>query len=244
MTRVVLFQLYAPLASWGGEAVGDHRPSHGAPTRSAVLGLVAAALGLDHNDESGHRELQAAYRLAVETWKGGDPLEDYHTIQNPRMTEVRAAAKKGEPVTTRSKALGVAAGNVQTVVSLRGYRQDSFHRVVLWPTGDEVEPSPERVVQALLAPRWALHLGRRSCPPALPLDPRVVEGEDLVSIVQANAPRVPDSLRLGGTEARPLTWERGIPAGAECLQEAPIRDARRGATRTFAVRDLLKGELR
>ncbi|MEN9864624.1 MAG: hypothetical protein RL748_214, partial [Pseudomonadota bacterium] len=42
----LLFQLQAPLASWGGAAVGEFRGSEEYPGQSALLGLLGAALGL------------------------------------------------------------------------------------------------------------------------------------------------------------------------------------------------------
>jgi CRISPR system Cascade subunit CasD len=46
MSRYLLFQLYAPLVSWGAPAVGEVRHTDTIPTRSALLGLLAAALGI------------------------------------------------------------------------------------------------------------------------------------------------------------------------------------------------------
>ena len=45
MPRYVVFRLAAPLASFGEVAVGERRPTADRPTRSAVIGLLGAALG-------------------------------------------------------------------------------------------------------------------------------------------------------------------------------------------------------
>ena len=42
----LVFQLQAPLASWGEPAVGEYRGSCGYPGESALIGLLGAALGL------------------------------------------------------------------------------------------------------------------------------------------------------------------------------------------------------
>ena len=50
MRDYLVFQLYGQLASWGDIAVGETRPSALTPTKSAILGLVAAALRLKRPD--------------------------------------------------------------------------------------------------------------------------------------------------------------------------------------------------
>ena len=46
MTDYLLLRLYGPLASWGEIAVGESRHSAVQPSRSALLGLLGAALGI------------------------------------------------------------------------------------------------------------------------------------------------------------------------------------------------------
>ncbi len=56
MDNYLVFQLYAPLAAWGGQAVGQERPSDDHPSRSALLGLLAAALArISHHCPSSRR---------------------------------------------------------------------------------------------------------------------------------------------------------------------------------------------
>ncbi|HLD44337.1 MAG TPA: CRISPR-associated protein Cas5, partial [bacterium] len=47
----LVFQLRAPLSAWGETAVGEYRPTSNYPSNSALLGLLAAALGIDREDE-------------------------------------------------------------------------------------------------------------------------------------------------------------------------------------------------
>ena len=53
MKDYLVFRLYGPLASWGQAAVGGDRPTGLQPTRSAILGLLGAALGIkrDNNQD-------------------------------------------------------------------------------------------------------------------------------------------------------------------------------------------------
>jgi len=57
MTAFLLASLYAPMASWGEITVGERRTSWDRPSRSAILGLVAAALGIEREDQDGHDAL-------------------------------------------------------------------------------------------------------------------------------------------------------------------------------------------
>ena len=57
--RYLLLTLYAPLGACGEIAVGERRMSWARPGRSAILGLVAAACGVERADEAAHRRLDA-----------------------------------------------------------------------------------------------------------------------------------------------------------------------------------------
>src|SRR6185295_12377864 len=65
MPSFLVFRLYGPLASWGEVAVGEVRPSNLHPTRSALLGLLGAALGLRRSDEAALADLARTVRFAV-----------------------------------------------------------------------------------------------------------------------------------------------------------------------------------
>ena len=48
--KYCVFRLYAPLCSWGEIAVGGERRSAFHPSKSAIIGLIAAAMGLERED--------------------------------------------------------------------------------------------------------------------------------------------------------------------------------------------------
>ena len=56
MADFLVFQLYGALASWGDIAVGEYRPSQGHPSKSAITGLLAAALGIEREDDAAPRD--------------------------------------------------------------------------------------------------------------------------------------------------------------------------------------------
>jgi CRISPR system Cascade subunit CasD len=82
MTAFLSFAIYAPLSSWGEIAVGEVRDSLDRPTRSAVLGLVGAALGVDRDDSEALSALESNYGVAVHSLTTGSALRDYHTVQS------------------------------------------------------------------------------------------------------------------------------------------------------------------
>jgi len=84
MSRFLCFWLQGPLCSWGDIAVGEVRPSQGHPTKSAVLGLLAGALGVDRFDQAAHDALHQGLSLAVLVVAPGQPLRDFHTVEPPR----------------------------------------------------------------------------------------------------------------------------------------------------------------
>ena len=168
MTTFLLFSLYAPLASWGEIAVGESRGSWDRPSRSAVLGLVAAAFGIAREDQAAHDALDDGYGVGTRLDAPGAPLVDYHTAQ----TVAASAVKKHRP-TTRAELL--AAGEHETILSRRAYRQDALATVALWQRRAEARWSLDSVRDALVRPTFALYAGRKANVFALPLAPAVRE---------------------------------------------------------------------
>ena len=164
MAQYLTFQLYGPLQAYGTVAVGEIRPSGTMPTRSAVLGILAAALGIRREEESRLSELRDGYGVAVREEAPGKVLLDYHTIQTP-------GARGKRQLHCRRDELLLTEPN--TILSRREYLMDALFTTCLWQTSDTAPYSLEELAQALKSPRWALWLGRKSCPPALPFAPRI-----------------------------------------------------------------------
>lgn len=170
MTEFLLFNLYGPMASWGDIAVGEQRPSHGHPSKSAILGLLAAALGIRRDEEDLHNELQSSLAFAVRVNHVGDLLRDYHTTQTP-------SQKKGKSFRTRKDEID--ADSLNAILSQRDYRTNASYTIVLWLTDHASSWVLLDLKNALLAPKFTLYLGRKSCPTALPLKPEIVRSDDL-----------------------------------------------------------------
>lgn len=216
------------MAAWGDVAVGESRVTSTLPSRSALLGLLAAALGLKRTDEAGLYDLSASVRFGVLSLSNGHFLRDYHTVQVPP-----SSALKRRPSRTRRDELSVPKRDLGTILSARDYRTDASYRIAV----ERVQAGNfelETLRNALLEPVFPLYLGRKACPPALPLDPRIVEASDLLSAFRLaltgdrndSADRPGTDFGVRSIESAPysLTWEDGMTAGIEPLKSGTRRD--------------------
>jgi CRISPR system Cascade subunit CasD len=171
--ETLIFQLQAPLSSWGETAVGEYRPSAEYPSQSAIQGLLAAALGIDRDDDVAQTALRTGYRLAVGVLSQGRLLRDYHTAQVPSRTDL-----KKRPHATRRDELSLPKQDINTILSSRDYRQDAASLVAVQVVAN-APYSLMQLAEALNKPKFVLYLGRKSCPIAVPLHPRIVNADTI-----------------------------------------------------------------
>jgi CRISPR system Cascade subunit CasD len=173
------------MAAMGEVAVGERRVGAARPTRSALLGLIAAALGIERRDEETHLALDRGYGLAVRVESHGPLLQDYHTAQVP-------PARRGKRWPTRRAEL--AEARLETILSLREYRSDARHTVALWEELDP--PHPVAAIEAALKrPRFTLYFGRKACPLGLPPAPRIVSATSLADALAGFEAAIPERER-------------------------------------------------
>jgi len=171
MAYFLVFQLQAPLSSWGEPAVGEFRGTAEHPGQAALVGLLSAALGLLRTDELAHANLRDGYGYAIGLQSTGELLRDYHTAQVPPRS-----ALKGRPHITRRDEMAVPKRELTTVLSTRDYRQNAASLVAIQPRKEGAPPyALETLAEALNRPRFTLYLGRKACPPAAPLWPQVID---------------------------------------------------------------------
>ena len=178
MTDFLLLTLYAPLASWGDIAVGEVRDSWESPSRSAVLGLVAASLGIDREDQSAHDGLDASLGVAVCLDVPGVSTVDYHTVQ----TATALWVKKHKPRTRREL---LEADDLPTILSRRTLRLDTLARGAIWQRPGASRTLAELCL-ALKQPAFTLYAGRKANVLGLPVAPRVVTAPTVVSAFLAD----------------------------------------------------------
>lgn len=178
----LLLRLAAPLQSWGADSKFETRKTNREPTKSGVIGLLAAALGLRRDDAAGLARLNGLH-FAVRADREGSLLVDFHTanrLSERQQKENREKGKKPEA----------------PYVTYRHYLQDAVFLV-----GLESEDTAllQELETALKHPVYPLYLGRRSCPPTLPLCLGIRAGE-LLDTLRAEPllvkQRNGDSLRI------------------------------------------------
>ena len=225
----LVFQLQAPLSSWGDTAVGEYRGSYEHPGESALIGFLGAALGIRREDEVAHAALRQSYGFAVGVQSGGKLLRDYHTAQVPGR-----AALKGRPHASRGDELGVPKDDLNTILSTRDYRQEAASLIAIQRRSD-AQYSLEVLADALRKPRFVLYLGRKSCPPAAPLYPVVITADSALAAFEEYRKRLNDQRdahkdRHGRLPLEPigelirLVWGDGVEAGASADLSAPRKD--------------------
>lgn len=216
MNEYLLFRLYGPLASWGETAVGEARPTAAWPGRSAIIGLLAAALGIRRDQHTPQQELAEAMGVAICVESLGELLRDYHTVQVP-------PERRGVVYRTRRDELSGEA--INTLLSQRDYRTDALYTVALWRKATDSPLTLSALVEALHRPRFNLYLGRKACPPALPLAAHIVPASNLrEAFNKADFPHEPLLEPLEASEERVFVWDESAQPGMEALHVKPRRD--------------------
>ena len=224
--RFLLFTLYAPMGSFGEIAVGERRMSWARPGRSAILGLVAAAQGVERTDETAHQRLEAGLYYAVRTDAPGRPLLDYHTAQTPK-------ARKGRTFATRREEL--KSDDLNTVLSAREWRADACFTVALWPRPGETVDL-DTIVGDLRHPRFVLYVGRKSAPLGLPLNPATIEADTFMAAFAARQPnpeeqRLLQRVRIVGAERGAIAFDHDAPEAPANTRVERRRDTVASRTR-------------
>jgi CRISPR system Cascade subunit CasD len=211
--QFLTFQLQAPLAAWGDVAVGQYRGSREHPGASALIGLLGAALGAHREDEAAHAALRDGYAFAVGVVSSGQLLRDYHTAQVPGRSDM-----KHRPHRTRRDELSLPRHDLNTILSTRDYRQDGAWAIAVQALVGAPRGLTE-LAQALREPRFVLYLGRKCCPPAAPLAPKVADAESAHAALAAYLAAADPPARL-----RSLAWSDGVLAGLAPHLSTPRKD--------------------
>lgn len=198
----LVFRLYGPLASWGQAAVGGDRPTGVYPTRSAIVGLLAAALGIKREQEQDMSCLNSSLQIAVKQLVPSSLMRDYHTTQVP-------STRRGITHLTRKSELNEEKLN--TILSSRDYRCDGMW-VVAIRLVDAAGYSLLQLKEALEKPVYTLYLGRKSCPLAAPLAPTIAETKSIKEALDTEFPSLTrsnkeDKLWLNANKQVTYYWE-------------------------------------
>ena len=136
--KTILLKFAGPMQSWGSDSHFETRHTDLYPSKSAVIGLLGAALGIRRDDDS-IRELDDV-KFAVRIDQEGGLLKDYHIV--------RKRNPDGE----------LNGGNY---VTERYYLEDAIFVAAI---SHEDNSLVERLYEALRKPYFQTYLGRRSVP--------------------------------------------------------------------------------
>jgi len=179
MSRYLILRLDGPMQAWGTHTYEDFRPSNLYPTRSGLLGLLAACLGIGRDDHTGLAALAASVEFGVRidtavdrpgctkpTNKPDVKLPDFHTVLDARKVDGKISKFP--------------------VVSCREYLFDAAFTVAIG-TKQDAPFTLDIIAGALRHPCYTPTLGRRACPPARPIFDDDVETEnDVVALQKAS----------------------------------------------------------
>jgi CRISPR system Cascade subunit CasD len=142
----LLLRLDGPLQAWGSSSMFEQRATGLHPTKSGIIGLLAAALGRPR--EADMLDL-AALRCAVRVDQPGEVLCDFQTVGIDGWYSASGKITVGQPKLSR-----------------RQYLADAVFTAAM---GGEDSALIEACATALPRPAYGLFLGRKSCPPAAPI---------------------------------------------------------------------------
>jgi len=154
------------MQSWGTTSRFDQRDTGKEPSKSGVLGILAAAMGIDRENWT-ELEPLTCLTMVVRHDRAGVPKRDYQTAGCADSDVIIKA--DGKP-------------SKDGVVSERFYLADAAFLVGL---GGDDRALLERAHEALNNPTWPLALGRKSYVPSEPV--RIeggVQDEDALSVVK------------------------------------------------------------
>ncbi|MEU5443705.1 type I-E CRISPR-associated protein Cas5/CasD [Streptomyces griseofuscus] len=206
---VLILRLAAPLQSWGGPSRYNLRETRPQPTKSGVLGLLAAAEGRDR--EASVTDL-VGLQLGVRVDQPGTLLRDYHTVSDYRGLPLLSAKTNTKGEQTRT------APPKYTGVTRRFYLQDAVFVAAL--------RGPRTLLQSLEEavgnPVFPLSLGRRSCPPTGPVSLGLCAGSRLEDVLK-EVPWQAGSHRRRQAQGTTVSLEATVedPAGDQFTVDVP-----------------------
>ena len=213
MREHLVWTIAGPMGSFGESARAERRRTTLIAPRSALVGMVGAALGIERADDSAHEALNR-YGFAVQSLDESAPLRDYHTVQSVPESVTGTA--------TRGAAIAKAGHRIHTLVTIRDYRTDIAMRVTMW--ADTPRSTLAEIAQALRTPAFPLYIGRRCCPLASPTCPLLVHARTpLEALAESAAPIWMPSVRPGLVCSDP--FPEGSPDRVELRPSAVLSRA-------------------
>jgi len=139
------------MSAYGLQTFDVHRKINHFPTRSGIIGLLGAALGITRENHAQLYDLSKQLKIAVQVNQAGQKIVDYHTVQNFRSP--MGKIQKG------------------TKPTYREYWCDSEYSFAI--TAEEAVI--DQLSKYVEFPVFTLFQGRKSCPLTRPLFDSIVD---------------------------------------------------------------------
>lgn len=206
--KTIILKFSGPLQSWGTDSHFETRHTDLYPSKSAVVGLIAAAFGYRRSQSQQIADLNRLH-FAVRIDQPGSVTRDYHTAHKVK--------PNGDPD--------------RTYVTNRYYLEDA---VFLAAVGHEDQAWMDRIEQALRYPYFQPYLGRRSDP--LLMDAiAAVSDTDPVAALRAQPWQAADWYKRGHEAHLALYADADLLDGKNRIyrKDAALSFAYSGRTYTF-----------
>lgn len=165
-THTLAFIIDAPLQSWGIHSSFNRRDTESWPTKSALVGVLCAALGIDKH-ASTEAELIAPYaalRFSVLRWpKESSQPSRFIDFQTTGGGYDKSLAHEKRHIPSKAK----DSSPFGTVITHRHYLTDARFIALFQGAPQTLESASA----ALLNPVWGIWFGRKTCIPTTPLTP-------------------------------------------------------------------------
>lgn len=215
-TACLVLHLEGPLQSWGTTSQYNRRSTDLLPSRSAIMGMICAALGLARGSEDEKKWLDRCADLGM------------LAVAVPRMRRDRElAVRRLEDFHTVLHTLKASGGTKDCHITRRQYLLDAAFRVFLYGERSVLELA----AQALQDPKWGLWLGRKCCIPAAPVFAGLFDTEE--NALHHCLPCHVDE----------LIWVKDVPTfedGADSVPDMPLSFAT--AARRFSLRRIQRSK--
>jgi len=187
MAQFLILRLDGPMQAWGTHTFEDFRPASLFPTRSGLLGLIGACLGIERGDRERLNRLAESVQLTVRV--DNVALRPESDAEAEPHSPPKAAIKLADFHTVLDARKVDGSSSKFPVVSRREYLYDAAFTVAVRQRADAAI-SLDRISDALSRPRYTPVLGRRSCPLARPLldSASPVEADDALQALARISP--------------------------------------------------------
>lgn len=216
---VLALYLDGPMQAWGYQSRFNRRTSLSYPTKSGVLGILCASLGVPKSDVDTLGEL-AALKMEVLSLRLSSRWIDYHTVGGGY-----------EPGSLNIPRIADGKRAKDAAITFREYLSDAKFGVLLSGAYSLLE----RCDSALRNPKWGLWLGRKACIPASPIAQGIfVNRDEAINHLKQIS---------NGEIQRCITDVEDFEQGTDTLPDLPLNfDTREFSMRRVCVEDLPNGD--